>query len=710
MQLGRPSIMINGQVEIPMIYALTDVPGGRWTWEELPQYNLQNFCQHGFRLIQVDLSFDHIWLADGKISTQLAQKQLRGILDVCPNAAVFIRLHVNPPKWWDQQHPEEATIYADTFSIPDFDWGLHRFIQIDEINPKRSSLASEKWKKAVGPKLIEFLKAFSKLPEANALAGIQVAGGIYGEWHYWGFINHEPDQSQPMQSYFRDWLRKKYQQPQALQKAWNQHGLTFEQAASPTLTERNTTQAGIFRKPQSERKVIDYLEAQHQLVADDILYFCQIVKQNWPRPIITGAFYGYFYAVFGREAVGGHLELQRVLQSPYIDFLSGPGTYYPQAKEMGDPYRSRSLINSVLLHGKLWLDEMDQQPPLVPYKDTTFATTLKKSIAQTRRNIFAPLAQGMGLWFYDFGPSGFNGGPRLNDHGAFGWWDEPSLMRDVAACKKLFESRWKTPLNRQADVLLVHSNASFYHTGSARKASYMGHWTNNWIPPAIYRTGVIHDAIEVSDLDKVELQRYKCIVFVNTWMLTDTQRSYIQERVAQNGRHLVWMYAPGYSDGDTLNHQFIAQLTGMNIVPAFTSGTSVVKVNTGMVPAHDIKIWSNQVEPLFGVKDDSVESLGHIEGTDLSGLAWKKSPSHHSWYMALPSSEYKLWQYLFKAAGAHLYNEEGDVFYEGNQVLAIHTAKGGPRAIKLRSGIVFMINLPPNSTTFWDAITGAKLM
>ena len=88
-----------------------------------------------------------------------------------------------------------------------------------------------------------------------------------------------------------------------------------------------------FSGPSPQRNVIDYYEAQHQLVADVILHFCQVVKEDWPRPIITGAFYGYFYSVFGREAAGGYLELHRVLNSPYIDYLSAPGTYYSEREK-----------------------------------------------------------------------------------------------------------------------------------------------------------------------------------------------------------------------------------------------------------------------------------------------------------------------------------------------------------------------------------------
>jgi hypothetical protein len=84
--------------------------GGRWSWEELPKYNLHNFYVHGFRLFQVDLFLDHVWMQDGSINLDTAQKQLRGVINACPNAAIFIRFHVTPPKWWMLQHPEENTV------------------------------------------------------------------------------------------------------------------------------------------------------------------------------------------------------------------------------------------------------------------------------------------------------------------------------------------------------------------------------------------------------------------------------------------------------------------------------------------------------------------------------------------------------------------------------------------------------------------------
>jgi len=707
---NRPTIFINNTPEYPMIYSLTDVPGGRWSWEELPRYNLKSFCELGVKLVQVDLAFDHIWKEDGTIVLDTVQRQLRGVLDVCPGAAIFIRFHVNPPKWWQKKYPEENCVYADTLAKPDIDWGMQRIIEDDEETPMRHSLASIKWKTEATEKLKEFLSKLQLLPEGNALAGIQVAGGVYGEWHYWGFIENEPDMSPPMRTYFQDWLRTKYKTDKALGEAWKKTGITLATVQLPTLQERRETKSGIFRDPSLERNVIDYYEAQHQLVADIILHFCKVVKEQWPRPIITGAFYGYFYAVFGREAVGGHLELQRVLKSPYIDYLSGPGTYYPAARETGDPYRSRSIINSVTLHGKLWLDEMDQQPPLVPLKDKGFQEGLDKSIANTRRNVMFTFTHGQGLWFYDFGPAGFNGGPRLVDHGSFGWWDEPKLRADIKRLKQLGERQLQIPFERDADVLLVHDTQSFYHVGSDRKRSGVSHWANNWVPVGIFRSGVVHDVIHIDDLDKVQLDKFRAIVFVNTFLLTKQQKKVIQEKVKKQNRHLIWIYAPGYSDGNQLNLSFIKELTEINIEQGKTTEKVVLTVDSAIVADYTFSLNNALVSPYFVLNDPKATPMGRLKSDSAVAFAKKQLKTSTSWFMTLPIDNPAVWRHIFKSAGAHLYNEEGDIFYSGNGVLTIHTKKGGLKAVTLKNGTSVKLTLEANSTAILDSRTGEILM
>ncbi|MEO8764013.1 MAG: beta-galactosidase [Ginsengibacter sp.] len=707
---GKPTIMLNGLPQNPMLYALTDVPGGRWSWEELPKHTMRSFCDQGFNLIQVDLAFDQVWKEDGTINLDTAQMQLRGVLNICPHAAIMIRFHVNAPKWWQHKFPEENTVYADTIPKPDYNWGMQRIIEDDEETPQRFSLASKKWLAEAGEKLKIFLQQLKQMPEANAIAAIQVVSGVYGEWHYWGFINNEPDMSGAMQEYFKKWLKERYHGIESLQKAWGNKTVTFDNAAVPSLEQRRTTFAGIFRDPQKERNVIDYYEAQHNCVADDIIYFSKLVKENWPRPIITGAFYGYFYSVFGREAAGGHLALQKVLQSPYIDFLSAPNTYYPDSKETGEPYRSRSLINSVTLHGKLWLDEMDQQPPLLHFNDTAYKTSVEKSIANVRRNILFTFTKGAGLWFYDFGPSGFNGGSRLNDHGSWGWWDDPNLMKDIGRVKKLLDEKINTPYKSGADVLLVHDTRSFYYTGSAKATSYMGHWANNWIPPAIFKSGVVHDVIHIDDLDKVNLVQYKAVVFVNTWVLNDAQKKFIREKVASGNRHLIFLYAPGYSNESELNKSFIESVTGIQVQQIDQKKTTTVVVNDSIVANYSYSVWNNAVNPFFVISDKKALALGSLKDSGGVALARKEFPNHTSWLMSLPPSSSKLWRYVFQQADAHIYDTDEDIFYSGHGVLSIHTLKGGKRNIQLKNGTTLQVSLPANATVLLDSETGKLLL
>ena len=58
---GRPTIHVNGTPMTPDIYALTHATGARWSWEEVPQHNVRNFYDIGFRLFQLDFWLSDIW-------------------------------------------------------------------------------------------------------------------------------------------------------------------------------------------------------------------------------------------------------------------------------------------------------------------------------------------------------------------------------------------------------------------------------------------------------------------------------------------------------------------------------------------------------------------------------------------------------------------------------------------------------------------------
>jgi hypothetical protein len=696
---GRPTIFINNQPQAPMFYALTHAYGGRWSWEEVASRNLNNFCGTGIRLFQVDLYLEDIWLpGQDTLDMARARRQVGGVLDQCPDAAVVIRIHVNAPFWWNKAHPEERTEFADGPVQEELQSGPpYHNEQFDVMRPLRASLASERWKREAGEKLVEFCRKLSASPEGNAVAGMHISGGIYGEWHYWGFIDHDPDTGPAMTRYFRQWLRNKYRTDAALQKAWRSRQFTLATATVPGTTERLRTHDGAFKDPSLDRRVIDYFVAQQQVVADDIIYFCRLAKENWPRPLLTGVFYGYLHMTFNRQTVGGHLFLQPILDSPYIDYLSAPQTYWGDSRKVGGSGNSRGIIESTLLHGKLWLDEYDNgylhaDHAADPVHYTERYDPVYHSVL--KRSSLLPLMRGSGLWYYDFGVQK-----------GFGWWDNPRYLETITGLKKLGDSHMNQPYQSVADVLYVWSQEVFYYLKSG--------WlpiSSNVLDKSVeeaLRSGTASDHIYDFDLDNVDLKPYKAVVFMNVYKLDEMQKKFIREKVARDGRTLVWNYLTGFTDGKQLNLNFVQQLTGIAMQRTATP-PKAQQVRFGQ-PAYEYT-FAAPVAPSVVITDPKAEPLARLADGGATVIARKQFPTHTSVFCALPLNGTDGFRAIFRQAGCHVYNDQNDFTYASGNLLLLHASEGGKRQIRLRGGRELSLTLPPASTYLLDSQTGEVLM
>ncbi len=525
---NKPTLFVNGKPAYACFYALTDCPGGRWTWEEGPQRNLRAFAAAGFRLFQIDLFLELVWPKEGPLDLATVRRHLRGVLDACPEAAIVIRWHLNAPGWWAEKHPEEWVRFVNG-DLENIERTTPVRILMDDLRrTPRVSMASEKWKAMATEKTVELLRGLAKTPEGAALAGIHVACGVYGEWHQWGFMRNEPDASAPMQKLFG--------------------------GPVPTVAERAAVDDGFFRDPVKRKRVIEYYRCQQELVADLIIYFCGVVKKNWPRPILAGGFYGYFFSMFARQATGGHLSLQKVLAAKDLDYLSAPQAYGANYRDLGGSGITRALIESIRFHGKLFLDEMDQSPSWKWLNNVDTAFTLADvpaDIAVIRRNVLESYTRGMGLWFYDFGPANNSG-----------WWMDRRLMAEITQLKALLEKYHERPYEPAGDVLFVFDTEVYYYTGhSAETDPYTDPIAVNRTMGEAWRSGAGIETVHLADLPKMNLARFAVIVFANTWLLTAEQRRWIRNELLDKGRKVIFQGKPGYCDGERLSAAFTAELT-----------------------------------------------------------------------------------------------------------------------------------------------------
>ncbi len=629
--LGKPTLHLRGEPLPASFYALTDCTGGRWSYDEAPRQAISFFTEMGFRLFQLDLFLEDCWTAPDRFSIEAARRQLRGLLDVCPDGAVVLRWHLNAPGWWKEKYPNELTRYFNgDFENPERTQPV-RYIQDDLRRLPRNSLASEVWMKDALAKTTALLRGLALSPEGRALAGLHVACGVYGEWHYWGFMRNEPDASAPMQAHFDRWRQAKGKNA----------------APVPGMAERAALDDGIFRDPLRREVVIDYYRCQQELMVDRINALCAAAKKAWPRPLLTGTFYGYFFSMFNRQASGGHLELPRLLASPHVDYLSAPQAYGELFRDMGGTGITRALIESVRANGKLFLDEMDQTPSWTWQNNVDQAFRLSDvpgDIAILRRNVLESYTRGAGLWYYDFGPANMSG-----------WWNDTRLREEIRGLKSLVDRYHQKPYEPAGDVLLVFDTEVFYYTGSTPGSDLITDplAVNRFVAEA-WRSGFACETIHLADLPKLDLRRFRVVAFANTWLLSEAQRRFIRERVLREERQVVFTGQPGYCDGKRLDRKFSEELT-----------------------------------PLLGAP-----------GLSRAGNVWYQAQAP-----ILPED----WRRIARAAGAHLYVESNDVVHAGGGLLLLHSLRGGAKELRLRGGKRQTLNMEPRSSWIFDAATGERL-
>lgn len=672
---GRPTIFLDDEPQIPQFYALTDWPSGRHSYESTTSHNIAQFAKAGIRLFQLDIWFEDMLSEDGVLDITEAIRQVDGVLVHRPDAGIMFRLHVNAPLWWLERHPEEWTRFADAqVEQRPYRPSYMNYMWKDLAAVPQASYASQKWQNMMEEKVAEFCQRLAGTPQGYHVISIQIAGGLYGEHHNWAFTKHDPDVSEPMLKFFRSYLQEKYGSDKALRKAWNDPDASIESSVLPMM-ERHETSEGIFRDPQREMWISDYFEALNRCISRSIIRYASVVKNSWPRPIMFATFYGYYYSLFGRQATGGHLCEEDILNCKDIDIICAPQAYNKNSRRPGGPGLSRGLIESVFAHGKLWLDEMDQ-PSHFGYVIHGGLEVLnkEKSVQALRKFVLESFVRGGGMWYYDFGP-----------HMTSGWWDDPAYMNEVKAINEIEKRYFCKQYEHPADVLLVYDTKVFLHTASREiDDPVTDQSTVNISGVNAFRSGASVATCYLSDIRSMPLDKYKAVVFMNCFFMEPELRRWILKNVASGGRSLFWLTAPGYNDGKSLSLDNVSSCCAMKMKKAD--------------------------EPSFFAVNDPDANM--IDGLNLAGgsAAVKHKSGYSTYFLSLPPQDGESWRKLFTMAGCHIYDTCGDSVLAGAGLLMIHTAEGGARELSLRDGKKISLLMSPAQTVVLDARTGEILL
>ncbi len=677
---GSPALYINGEKTAPVLYGLSDIPGSRSNTHQAYK-NISQFASAGIRLITADVNLNTGWHKHFPFESEPVQAEIAGILEACPDALVILRLHVNPPYWWLRDNPDELVSYNGEPGIDDGE--SYRLIREDGSKLLRASFASKKWLSEAGEKICELCKALSNTAEGGHVIGIQIAYGVYGEWHQFGI-----DTSMPMRRRFTRFLKEKYRSDSALKAAWGRDDVTFENAEFCPDPNVSGTE-GLFRHPIKEKYISDAQECLQTTAPEAILHFCRIVKRSWRGDILTGSFYGYFLTRGNRmQVIQGHMLPSLLFDArDAIDFLCGPFPYMENRTPEGVPL-SRGLIEACRIRGILWLTEMDQHPTGTETYVGGDPEKWEENRAMLRRNLFWNLCAGAGIWYYDhrivpivmaYDKSALNVGSVFLKKG---WWDTPEWMEEIASLQRLACRYSLPPYRPEADVAVIFDTRSYFAMSGFCESYYE-------VMDAVARTGAAYDCLYLESLPYADLDRYRVLVFVHTYAMTDSERAFVAGLAKE--KYCIFLYAPAYVGEGGLSEEHMFELLGMEMKKLPSAMSYTLESGDGVSA-------STSVSPVFAVCDEDATVLGRYDSGEIAAAT-----KGNITYSALPNIHRATVKEAFRRAGVHFYSDDGDPCAAGGGLVVLYTHDGGEKQINFKNGRTITVDLPPLTCAAWDA-------
>ncbi|MFZ4261095.1 hypothetical protein ACFRAE_03575 [Sphingobacterium sp. HJSM2_6] len=448
-----------------------------------------------------------IWQKKGPHDFSSITTDFEAILSVDPNAKVILRLHLDPPTWWEEQNPGNSAMQPDG--------STYRF-----------SLFSENWRKDASEVLKQCIHWLNDSKYANHLIGIHVAAGFTEEWFY-HYKDKFHDLNPIRTQHFRHWLKSLYKTNKALQESWNNDQVTFQNAELANISGEWIENR--WRDLAKEMNYYDTFRFQAENMVDHIIHFCKLVKKESHRHLLTGAFYGYHN--FVQDPRRGHGALYQLLQCKDLDYLSSPNDYNRQT---GVDWLPMAAVHSVHLHGKLWMTEndtrtsittllKDRAPHISPgegfYVDGVWLGPESMEISESFlwKNLGRMLAYGYGGWWFDMWG---------------GWFSDPRLLHVIQSGQQFHQENKRDDFsNMDADfAVFVDEKLAF------RDASFGG--LSGQLLSNRYELGKLgapYDLYLREDLEQKKPKKYQIVWLLGILDLTPSEQDWIKQFVQAGG-------------------------------------------------------------------------------------------------------------------------------------------------------------------------------
>jgi hypothetical protein len=624
---------------------------------------VSDFAAQGIHLLRMPVDFRPLWTGPERYDFSAVDRAMAVILAADPEAYVILCCGLYAPEWWLQAHPDETM----------------RYYGGEPRNPQHDfqSLSSRLWLEESQEGLVKFIAHVRRQPYAGRIIGMDANSGQTWEWLSDMGYGHDEllfsDFSPCAARAWRDWVRRKYRTEEALRRAWGDPAIRFDTLQTPLPGERQASDMECFLDPRKRVALMDYWQFRGDTVAGNIIALCGTIKEHSDRRWLTSVYYGYLNMIsYGYNMLQetGHLGLDRVLQSPDVDCLTGPGLYH--WRRLGLAHGFMQPAGSLAANGKLLICEMDQRTfteSLEVQWPNGRVDTVEETIGMMDRDFGLVAARGMGLhWMEMMGK----------------WFREPvvqaAIGREIAAWQSLpAKSLGLTPY----EVCVVSDLNSPLYT-KLNKADNVHAWAIYEVLRRLNEAGFAWEQVLWEDLlTSRKVGKHKLYIMTNVLVLSPEERARIERRLRKERASVLWLYAPGAFTPDQpaeaanvsetigMPVTLLAEKRTMSMIMDATWGGGTITLPTATGP------WFLPV-----VTNAAVEVMGHA-GDGQALMVRRKDGGRSVWFSVIPNLPPSLLRRIAQDAGVWIYAEGEDPLHIGNDLIFLHAKTTGEKRIRL---------------------------
>jgi hypothetical protein len=209
-----------------------------------------------------------------------------------------------------------------------------------------------------------------------------------------------------------------------------------------------------------------------------------------------------------------------------------------------------------------------------------------------------------------------------------------------------------------AETLVLVDERSPHYVRFRNPAHMPGSFLRDLLSAQVAELGFVapFDSALLSDLDALDVSRYKLVLVLNAFYLDAAQRELFDRKLKTDNRTIVWLYAPGYFDEHNSGLDRVRDVTGVEIAPDSAEIAATVDWRGGATPIAPTPLLA--ADPLL-VVDRQVDLLATRSSDPLRVVAAQRAfgtwTSVYSATAPIPAAVLKR---IADTAGVHLYDAD----------------------------------------------------